>query len=58
MKYNFIKTDNPLVVAKLRAAGFVLVSEENGVATFANDPSKPMRFEAGTDFVYTNKIEI
>lgn len=58
MKFNFIKTDNPLVAAKLRAGGFVLVSEQNGVATFANDPSKPMQFEAGTDFVYTNKLEI
>lgn len=58
MKYNFIKTSNPLVASRLRAAGLMLVSERNGVSTFVNDPLKPLKFEEGTDFVYTNKIEL
>ena len=58
MKYNFIRTSNPMVAARLRAAGFMFVSERKGISTFVNDPSKPLKFEEGMDFVYTNKLEV
>lgn len=58
MKYNFIKTSNPMVASRLRAAGFMFIGESKGISTFVNDPSKPLKLEEGADFVYTNKIEV
>ena len=56
-KYNFIKTSQKEVIEQLKAAGFQLLEESNGVATFLNDKFKKMNFDK-KKVVYTNNLNV
>ena len=57
MNNNFIKCSDADTIAKLKKLGFSVVSEGNGITTFLNDKSIPVRFSTGEKVVYTNKID-
>ena len=57
MNNNFIKCSDADTVAKLKKLGFSIVSESNGITTFLNDKSIPVKFSAGEKVLFTNKIE-
>lgn len=49
----FIKCSDKDTIKQLEKLGFKKVSEENGLATFLNDTSKPVTF-AKNKVVYSN----
>ena len=59
-KKNFIKTSDNGTAEHLLAAGFQLVSQDNGVYTFLNQLPKNFVFEAvdKTKIAYTNTLNI
>lgn len=57
MKQTFIKTSDPDMVAKLKALGFIVVSEQGGITTFLNDVSITQTF-ANDPVVYSDKLEM
>jgi hypothetical protein len=59
MNCNYIRSQHPETIKKLKQLGFVVLSEENGIVTFLNDPATIKRFsqEEGLVVTYTNKLE-
>lgn len=57
MKQTFIKTSDPDMAAKLKALGFIVVSEQGGITTFLNDVSITQTF-ANDPVVYSDKLEM
>ena len=57
---NFIKTTDKETADKLVLVGFQLVSQDNGVYTFLNQPSNNFVFDEvdKTKMVYTNILNI
>lgn len=58
MNGTYIKCSHPETIKQLREMGLVVLSENNGIVTFLNDPSKQKNFSTTAKVVYTNKIEI
>ncbi len=56
-KRNFIKVKDEETKQQLLDLGYKLLSENNGVATFLNDSSKPQSFSC-KKLTYTNKMEM
>lgn len=56
-KRNFIKVKDEETKQQLMDLGYKLLSEQNGVATFLNDISRPQSFSC-KKVAYTNKMEI
>lgn len=57
MKQTFIKTSDPDMAAKLKALGFIVVSEQGGITTFLNDVGITQTF-ANDPVVYSDKLEM
>lgn len=55
---NFIKTDDPETVKKLKALGYQVFSFTGGVTTFLNDPSKKLNFSKDDHVLFSDKIEM
>ena len=59
-KKNFIKTSDTGIAEHLLNAGFKLVSQDNGIYTFLNQPPKNFVFDGvdKTKMAYTNTLNI
>ena len=58
MNETYIRCSNKDTIQKLKKLGFVLLSEESGVATFLNNPKWAQQFCSGEPVIYTNKINL
>ena len=58
MKSNFIKCSDTDTIARLKEAGFSIVSEHDGVVTFLNNRPLPIKFSAEKKVVFSNKLEL
>lgn len=58
MKNNFIKCSDAETIARLKEAGFSVVSEQNGVVTFLNNRPLPLNFTAEKKLVFSDKLEL
>jgi len=56
-KRNFIKVKDEETKQQLLDLGYKLLAENNGVATFLNDLSRPQSFSC-KKVAYTNKMEM
>ena len=56
-KQKFIKVKDQETKQQLMDLGYKLLSDQNGIATFLNDLSRPQSFSC-KKMVYTNKMEI
>ena len=59
-KKNFIKTTDKETADKLIACGLQLISKDNGVYTFLNQPSQNLTFTEvdATKMAYTNVFNV
>jgi hypothetical protein len=60
MNCNYIRSQDPETIKKLRQLGFVVLEEKNGIVTFMNDPATIRKFMEPENLAvtFTNKIEI
>ena len=59
MNCNYIRCQDPETIKKLRQLGFVVLSEENGIVTFLNDPKTIRQFaeKENLAITFTNKLD-
>ena len=58
MNETYIRCSDAATIQKLKNLGFVLLSEERGIATFLNNPKWSKQFCNSDPVVYTSKMNL